>query len=271
MTSPQTSERPANAGADRIEDAIRGASGRAALMPYVMGGFPNLATSVQIGLACADGGADLIELGIPYSDPLADGPVIQAAGTVALQNGATFDRILGVCKELSERLPVVIMTYANIMQARGVPTFCAKLVEAGASGVIVPDLPPEEAGELLVEADRVGLALVPLIAPTTPDSRLALVGGRARGFLYPVSVNGITGERSGASAYEAVIDRARSATDVPVALGFGISTGEQARAAADAGADGVIVGSKLVRLAGGEDPVTAVREAVEELARGLDR
>ena len=173
MTSPQVQDRPANAGADRIEQAIRGARGRAALMPYVMGGFPDLPTSVEIGKACADGGADLIELGIPYSDPLADGAVIQAAGTVALQAGATFDKVLEVCAELSQRLPVVIMTYANIMQARGVTTFCAKLVQAGASGVIIPDLPPEEAGELLTEADRVGLALVPLIAPTTPDARLS--------------------------------------------------------------------------------------------------
>ncbi|MDQ8043018.1 MAG: tryptophan synthase subunit alpha [Solirubrobacteraceae bacterium] len=267
----RTEARPANAGAQRIEDAIRGARGRAALMPYLMGGFPTIATSAEIGKACADGGADLIELGIPYSDPLADGPVIQAAGTVALAAGATFDAILGVCKELSERLPVVIMTYANIMQARGVDAFCARLVESGASGVIVPDLPPEEAGALLEEADRVGLAVVPLIAPTTPDDRLGLVGGRARGFLYTVSVNGITGERQGAAGYATVIERAQRATDVPVALGFGISTGEQARAAADAGADGVIVGSMLVRLAGGPDPVNAVRAAVEELAAGLDR
>ena len=272
MTSPQnTQERPANAGADRIEAAVRGARGRAALMPYVMGGFPDVSTSVEIGRACAEGGADLIELGIPYSDPLADGPVIQSAGTVALAAGATFDKILDVCKELSELLPVVIMTYANIVQIRGAEAFCARLVDAGASGAIVPDLPPEEAGELLEHADRAGLALVPLIAPTTPDDRLALVGSRARGFLYTVSVNGITGERSGATSYEAVIERARRATTVPVALGFGISTGEQARAAADAGADGVIVGSKLVRLAGGPDPVTAVRDAVRELASGLDR
>ncbi|WP_202118920.1 tryptophan synthase subunit alpha, partial [Escherichia coli] len=123
--------------------------------------------------------------------------------------------------------------------------FVEKLVAAGASGVIVPDLPPEEAGELLEHADRLGLALVPLIAPTTPDDRLGLVGGRARGFLYTVSVNGSTGERTGAASYGAVIDRARSATNVPVALGFGISSGEQAGSAADAGADGVIVGSKL--------------------------
>lgn len=261
-----------NTGAARIEAAIREAGGkRAALMPYVMGGYPDLPTSLEIAKACVEGGADVIELGIPYSDPLADGPVIQAAGTVALQQGATFDAVLDVCRQLSPLVPVVIMTYANIVQIRGAEQFCAKLVAAGASGAIVPDLPPEEAAGLLEHADAAGLALVPLIAPTTPDARLQLVGSRARGFLYTVSVTGITGERQGADTYSRVIDRARSSTDVPVALGFGISSAEQAAAAADAGADGVIVGSRLVRLAGGENPVDSVREAVQQLASGLDR
>lgn len=268
MTEPAT----LNAGAARIEAAIREPGGkRAALMPYVMGGYPDLATSLEIAKACVAGGADVIELGIPYSDPLADGPVIQAAGTVALQQGATFDAVLDICKQLAELVPVVVMTYANIVQIRGAAAFCEKLVAAGASGAIVPDLPPEEAAELLEHADAAGLALVPLIAPTTPDSRLSLVGGRARGFLYTVSVTGITGERQGAESYARVVDRARSATDVPVALGFGISTAEQVRAAAEAGADGVIIGSRLVRLAGEADPVQAVGDAVRQLASGLDR
>ena len=267
MTQQQT----ANAGAERIERAIKDAPGSAALMPYVMGGYPDHDTSIAVAKACVEGGADVIELGIPYSDPLADGPVIHAAGTVALQNGATFDSILEVCAEIAPLVPVVVMTYANIVQARGPQLFCQRLIEAGASGAIVPDLPPEEAGELLEHADAAGLALVPLIAPTTPDARLALVGGRARGFLYTVSSMGVTGERQGAAGYAAVIERARRATDVPVALGFGISTGEQAGAAAQAGADGVIVGSKLVRLAGGDNPAADVRDAVRELSRGLDR
>ncbi len=131
----------------------------------------------------------------------------------------------------------------------------------------MPDLPPEEAGELLEHADAAGLALVPLIAPTTPEERLAVVGARARGFLYTVSTTGVTGERQGASGYGEVIERARRATDVPVALGFGISSGEQAAAAADAGADGVIVGSRLVRAAGESDGAAATREVMSELAR----
>jgi tryptophan synthase alpha chain len=260
-----------NAGAERIEQAIRNAPGAAALMPYVMGGYPDHDTSLALAHACIDGGADLLELGIPYSDPLADGPVIQAAGTVALAGGATFDSILSICAEVSQRVPVVVMTYANIMQSRGAEAFCARLVESGASGVIIPDLPPEESGELLGIADAAGLALVPLIAPTTPDDRLQLVGSRARGFLYTVSVTGITGERDGSDTYRRVLDRARRATAAPVALGFGISTPEQVRAAAEAGADGVIVASKLIRIAGGPNPVEAVREAVGDLASGLDR
>lgn len=270
QTTP-TKVRPHNAGALRIERAIREAPGSGALMPYLMGGYPDLATSLAIGRACVEGGADLLELGIPYSDPLADGPVIQSAGTAALAAGATFDRILELCAELSKLVPVVVMTYANIVQAKGSEQFCTRLVAAGASGAIVPDLPPEEAGELLGHADRAGLALVPLIAPTTPDDRLALIGSRARGFLYTVSASGVTGERSGDAGYARVIERAKRATDVPVALGFGISSGEQARAAVAAGADGVIIGSKLVRLAGGPDPVAAVLAGVQELASGLDR
>lgn len=271
MTDSQRATPPVNAGAARIAAAITGAPGRAALMPYVMGGYPDHEGSIAVAKACVEGGSSLIELGIPYSDPLADGPVIQAAGTQALAAGATFDSILEVCAEIAPLVPVVIMTYANIVQARGEEEFCRRLVEAGASGAIVPDLPPEEAEVLLEHTDRAGLALVPLIAPTTPDGRLGLIGGRARGFLYTVSVTGTTGERSGETSYERVIERARRATDVPVALGFGISTGEQARAAADAGADGVIVGSKLVRLAGEPDGPRLVLEAVQELRRGLDR
>ncbi|MFT4035883.1 MAG: tryptophan synthase subunit alpha [Patulibacter sp.] len=260
-----------NAGAQRIEQAITGAPGKAALMPYVMGGYPDHDTSLAIGHACIDAGADLLELGVPYSDPLADGPVIQAAGTVALAGGATLSSVLEIGRELAARAPVVVMTYANIVYARGPERFCRQLGEAGISGVIVPDLPPEEAAELREHADAAGLALVPLIAPTTPDERLALVGGHARGFLYTVAVTGITGERDGSDHYAQVLKRARRATSTPVALGFGISSPDHVRAAARAGADGVIVASKLIRIAGGDDPVGGVRAAVAELAGGLDR
>ncbi len=256
-------------GVEHIAAAFAGADKRAALMPYLMGGFPDPATSRAIGDACIDAGADLLELGIPFSDPLADGPVIAAAGTAALRAGTTTDDVLGVAEALAPRAPVVLMTYVNIVLARGVDRFVRQAADAGAAGLIVPDVPMEEAGPLLEACDATGLALVPLVAPTTPDERLREIGARARGFLYTVSVTGITGERVGVD-YATIVGRASAATEVPVALGFGISNAEQAARAADAGADGVIVGSRLVREAAeADDPAAAVGRVVGELADGL--
>ncbi len=261
------------AGVERIAAAFAGRRGRAALMPYLMGGFPDLPTSRAIGLACADAGADLLELGVPFSDPLADGPVIHAAGTAALAAGATLDGVLEVCASLAPRLPVVLMTYANLVLARTPERFAREASAAGASGLIVPDVPDEEARELREACAASGLALVPLVAPTTPDDRLARIGARARGFLYTVSVAGTTGERAaGADAFAPVVARARAHSAAPVALGFGIATPEQARAAADAGADGVIIGSRLVRAAAeAEDPAAEVGALVRAFARALRR
>jgi tryptophan synthase alpha chain len=252
-------------GVERIAAAFAGSGKKAALMPYLMGGFPDLERSRAIGHAYADGGADLVELGVPFSDPLADGPVIHAAGTAALKAGATIAGVLEVCADLAPRLPVVIMCYANLVLARD--DFAARVGAAGAAGLIVPDLPLEEAPALLDACDAAGLALVPLVAPTTPDERLAAIGSRARGFLYTVSVTGTTGERKALSeTFATTVERARAHTDVPVALGFGIATPEHAAQAAAAGADGVIVGSRLVRAAAeGED----VRALTEQLAAGL--
>jgi len=257
-----------------IAEAFAKAPGRAALMPYLMGGFPTIEASVEIGLACAENGADLLELGIPYSDPLADGPVIHDAGTRALAAGATTGAVLEVAGRLAQRIPVVVMCYANLVYARGVEAFAAELSERGVAGMIIPDLPFEEGPDFLAACDAHGIALVPLVAPTTPDARLAAIGERARGFLYTVSVTGITGERTGlAQGLDGVIARAKAHTDVPVALGFGISTAEDAAAAAAAGADGVIVGSRLVRAAAEAhgDPAAAVGAVVRELSAGLTR
>jgi tryptophan synthase alpha chain len=260
-----------NAGVERIAAAFAGSGKRAALMPYLMGGFPDVATSRAIGEAYADGGADLVELGVPFSDPLADGPVIQAAGTRALAAGATVAAVLEVAAALAERLPVVLMCYSNLVYARGAAGFAAALAEAGASGLIVPDLPLEEAAEVRDACEAAGVALVPLVAPTTPDERLDAIGTAARGFLYTVSVTGTTGERATLSdAFAGVVARAKAHTGVPVALGFGIATPEHAAQAADAGADGVIVGSRLVRAAGeAADPPAAVREVVAAMAAAL--
>jgi tryptophan synthase alpha chain len=245
------------------------------LMPYLMGGFPDMETSARIGEAYADAGADLVELGVPFSDPLADGPVIHAAATRALAAGATLHGVLEIGARLAQRLPVILMCYANPMLARGVERFVDELAVRRISGLIVPDLPLEEAPGVLAACDAAGIALVPLAAPTTPGDRLAAIGSSARGFLYTVSVTGTTGEREGGDA-AALIARAKAASAAPVALGFGISTPEQARAAAEAGADGVIVGSRLVRAAAeafdaGGDPAAAAGAVVAELAGGLTR
>ncbi len=258
-------------GIDRIAEAFESSGKRAALMPYLMGGFPDLATSLAIGEAYVDGGADLIELGVPFSDPLADGPVIHAAGVEALRKGATVGQILQLGAALAPRVPVILMCYANIVYARGFEAFAAALREHEISGLIVPDLPLEEAPELRAACDTEGIALVPLVAPTTPDERLARIGAEARGFVYTVSVTGTTGERGALEAGLAdVLSRAVAATDVPVAVGFGIATPEQASAAADAGAAGVIVGSRLVRAAGeADDPAAEVRDLVAALADAL--
>ena len=255
-------------GTARIAEAFAASAKRAALMPYLMAGFPTLAESAQIGQACAHAGADLLELGVPYADPLADGPVIHAAGTKALQAGADIAGVLEVARTLASRVPVVLMCYANMVFAPGVEAFVARLARTGACGLIVPDLPLEEAREVREACDARGLALVPLVAPTTTPERFAQIGASARGFLYAVSVVGTTGERDALhERFAQVISRAKANTDVPVALGFGISSAEQARQAADAGADGVIVGTRLVRAA--RQGAEAVGEAVGELAAGL--
>lgn len=257
-------------GADQIAAAFSGRQGRAALMPYMMGGFPDLAASLAIANGYADGGADLIELGVPYSDPLADGPVIQSAGSAALAAGATLDGVLEIASALSHRLPVVLMCYSNAILARGTELFVSQIAAAGVSGLIVPDLPLEEAPATAESCSAAGVAFVPLAAPTSTDERLAQIGAAAQGFLYTVAVAGTTGERGDDSAYAEVIARVRAHTSAPVALGFGISTPQQASAAADAGADGVIIGSRLVREAAqSEDPAGACTALVEQFAQAL--
>jgi tryptophan synthase alpha chain len=254
-----------------IAAAFRGSGKRAALQPYVMGGYPDLEASRRVGEACIDAGADLIELGVPFSDPLADGPVIQAAGGAALRAGATTPGVLAVGRALADRVPVIVMTYANLILARGMERFADDLARHGLAGLIVPDLPLEESDEVLAACDAAGIALVPLVAPTTPDERMARIGARARGFVYTVSVIGTTGERAALSdTFGSVIARAKAHTDVPVALGFGIGAPEQAAQAAASGADGVIIGSRLVRAAAESgDAPAAVRELVAGFSAAL--
>jgi tryptophan synthase alpha chain len=255
-------------GVDRIAAAFASHGKRAALMPYLMGGHPDLDASTEAGLAAAAAGADLIELGIPFSDPLADGPVIHAAGTQALAAGATPHGVLRVCERLSGELPVVLMVYVNVIAAAGPHAFALRAAAAGAAGMIVPDLPHDEAGEVRAACDAEGLALVPLVAPTTTPERVAEIGAGARGFVYTVSLTGTTGERDELPPGLAeTVAGVRAATETPVAVGFGIATAEHASAVADI-ADGVIVGSRVVRAAGEGGP-QAVGALTSELAEAL--
>jgi tryptophan synthase alpha chain len=256
-------------GVQRIADAFAGRAGRAAVMPYMMGGYPDLDASQRIAVAYADGGADLVELGIPYSDPLADGPVIHAAGTAALAAGVRTDDVLGLAERLAERVPVVVMCYANLVIVPGAERFTRRLADAGVSGLIVPDLPVEEADAVREATDAAGLALVPLVAPTTTDERLAAIGGAARGFVYTVSTVGTTGERDVlADTVGPLVARVHDHADVPAAVGFGISTPIHAVEAARAGADGVIIGTRFVRAAGdGEDVRALMAQFAEALAQ----
>jgi tryptophan synthase alpha chain len=256
-------------GPERIAAAFDGHGRAAALMPYLMGGYPDLRTSIECGLAAADAGADMIELGIPFSDPLADGPVIHTAATEALLGGVRLHDVLDVAREVAAQIPVVLMVYANVVLARGPERFADEAAAAGAAGLIVPDLPYDEAAAVRSACDAAGLALVPLVAPTTTAERVAAIGRDARGFVYTVSLSGTTGERDELPPeLAATVARVRAATEVPVAVGFGISTAEHARQVAQV-ADGVIVGSRIVRAAG-EGGAEAVSAIVRELAAGLE-
>ena len=216
-------------------------------MPYLMGGFPDQATATAVAGAYADAGADLIELGVPFSDPLADGPTIHAADTAALDAGATLESVLETCASVSDRIPVAAMAYSNMILAHGIEEFGALVSAAGAAGVIVPDLPLEEQGEFGESLTSRGLPLIPLVAPTTPPDRRARICAGARGFVYLVSTVGVTGERADLPPeLTDLISAAKLEAAVPVAVGFGISTPDQA-ATVGTLADGVIIGTRLVR------------------------
>ena len=236
-------------GLARIEAAFAAAAqeSRAALMPYMMGCFPDRETALDVARAYADSGADLVEVGVPFSDPLADGPLIHAAATHALEGGADLDAALQSCTALGEGVPSVAMCYANMIIALGPRRFAGKLAAAGAAGAIVPDLPLEEAGEIGEALETEGLALVPLVAPTTPPERRKRICAAAKGFVYVVSVAGVTGERAELPAHlEQLVRAVQEEAPVPAAVGFGIGTPEQA-AAVGRVADGVIIGTRLVR------------------------
>jgi tryptophan synthase alpha chain len=236
-------------------------------MPYLMGGFPDQETATAVAGAYADAGADLIELGVPFSDPLADGPTIHAADTAALAAGATLESVLETCAAVGERVPVALMVYANMVLARGPAEFAELVADAKGSGVIVPDLPLEEQGTIREALSGRGLPLVPLVAPTTPAERRARICAAAEGFVYLVSTVGVTGERDQLPPeLTELIAAAREEAEAPVAVGFGISTPEQAATVGEL-ADGVIIGTRLVRAVADATDRDAAVGAVSDFLR----
>jgi tryptophan synthase alpha chain len=241
------------AGGQRIAAAFAAArrDSRAALVLYVVAGYPDLETSYTAALACIDGGADVLEVGLPYSDPLADGATMQRASSVALKAGATFDRSIELVRRIAEsrpRIPLVPMCYANQVIGGGDGQAAAqRLADAGAAGIIVADLTPDEGAPFEAVARAAGLAVVYLVAPTTPRERRAAIAARSRGFLYCVSLVGVTGARKSLSSDVArLVREVRAVSPVPVGVGFGVSRPPHVRALAKAGADGVVVASALV-------------------------
>jgi tryptophan synthase alpha chain len=245
----------------------------AALMPYFPLGFPDAATSLNVITAMSIAGADAFEIGLSFSDPLADGPVIQHATQVALEQGITVKQSLEMIAELRARgvtQPFLVMGYYNPILAHGLERFVEDAALAGTDGFIVPDLPPEEADELDRLCRARGLGLIYFLAPTSTDGRVQLIAQKAQGFIYLVSIAGVTGARSQvASGLSDFVRRIRQATSTPIAIGFGVSTPEQAAEVSQI-ADGVIVGSALVQIVDrAEDKPQAAARFIRELKAGM--
>ncbi len=247
--------------------------GHPAFMPYFTLGYPDYQTSLDIIQVCAKAGADLMELGMPFSDPLADGPTIQHSTQVALENGMTMERCLQAVRDLRAQgvgIPLMLMGYYNPVLTYGEARFARAAAAAGANGVIIPDLPPEEATALEGGCCQHGLALSYLLAPTSTEARIKLVGQKATGFVYLVSLTGVTGARTKLpSSLSDFVARARRHISLPLAVGFGISTPAHAQKVGQL-ADGVIVGSKLINVAQrADDPVNACSAFVMEMVEAL--
>jgi tryptophan synthase alpha chain len=239
---------------------------RPALMPYITLGYPDVPTSLDVICAIAEAGADLIELGVPFSDPLADGPTIQASTQIALEQGMSVARCLEMTAQLRARgvqQALILMGYVNPLLSYGIKRYAADAAAAGADGLIVPDLPPEEAGTLQGACKSHGLALIYLLSPASPPERVQLVAEQTSGFLYLTALSGVTGARKElAAGLPEFTARARAAAHTPIAVGFGISTPEQVHAVGEL-ADGVIVGSALIdAIRKSKQPVSAARDFV---------
>ncbi|KAE8781466.1 tryptophan synthase alpha subunit [Hordeum vulgare] len=248
------------------------AQGKIAFIPFIVAGDPDLATTAKALKVLDACGSDVIELGVPYSDPLADGPVIQASATRALTKGTTFEDVISMVKEVVPDLscPLALFTYYNPILKRGVANFMSVVKDAGVHGLVVPDVPLEETDILRSEAAKNNLELVLLTTPTTPTERMERITKASEGFVYLVSTTGVTGTRANVSfKVEALLKEIKQATDKAVAVGFGVSTPEQVKQIAGWGADGVIVGSAMVRQLGESGSPEEGLKKLEELAKSL--
>jgi len=247
--------------------------GHTALIPYITVGYPSVEATLKVVPLLASGSCDIVELGIPFSDPLADGATIQKASFRALQNGITPEICLEIAGQLSKQIdiPLLFMTYFNPVFSYGLEEFCSACAGSGVSGLIIPDLPLEEGLELEAITQRQGLDLIYFLSPTSTDERIRLVAEKARGFIYLVSVTGVTGARDRLSAnLNAFVARVRKVATQPLCVGFGISTPEQARQVSQI-ADGVIVGSRLVQLMEADESMVDVADFTRELRYSLDQ
>lgn len=260
-------------GSRRIAEAFAAArdQGRIAFVSYVVAGYPDADTSERAALAALDAGSDVLEIGLPYSDPLADGVTLQHASSVALGHGQTLDASFDLVERVARQRPgkpLLVMGYVNqFLGPRGADKVAQRLKDAGASGAIVADLTPDEGEPLEQALEGAGLALVYLVAPTSTSERVEMIAGRAGGFVYCVSLTGVTGaRRTGPANATALVKRVKAATKLPVAVGFGVSRPEHVRAVARTGADGVIVGSALIDALGPDgrdvDSFSALCEAL---------
>ncbi len=246
--------------------------GYKALIGYVTAGFPKQDATVKIASTLAEGGCDIIELGIPFSDPLADGATIQKASYQSLQQGITPQACLNIAAEIRQKIttPLVFMTYYNPILNYGLESFCEKCTKVGVNGLIVPDLPPEEGLELERATHKNNLDLIYLLAPTSTDGRISTVAARSRGFIYLVSLTGVTGTRNSLSPeIKGFVKRVRVKTDLPLCVGFGISKVEHAVEAA-ALADGIIIGSKLIELIEEDASLTTLKSFIASVRKALD-
>ena len=251
------------------------AENRAALVGYLPAGFPDKATSIAAIEAMIDGGVDLVEVGLPYSDPVMDGPVIQAAADQALAGGTRVKDVFDVVRAAAVLVPTVVMTYWNPVERYGVDRFAAELAAAGGAGLITPDLIPDEAAEWMAASEAHDLDRIFLVAPSSTDDRITMTAKSSSGFLYATAVMGVTGARETTSSMAPeLVARVRAVSDIPVGVGLGVSNGAQAAEVA-AFADAVIVGSALVRCLSSEaDPdagISAVRALAQELRAGVQR